>query len=201
MRHCKFVLDECLTEENKNNLRILAQHTAARPEDFFNMADYVIIKGSRAFDIDDALNAKAEQGNECGAVCCVIGGALEIAELYEEPQFKPVIVPEKQKEGYTEVEHLEGWDEYERRLFGICVRFHDFDGTIETLEGLTPAQVYENKKRSEVWDFLFCGRWDNVDNTPKGAAKRIHYFLTNGLPENADQQRYGQAELSYMEGA
>lgn len=35
-------------------------------------------------------------------------------------------------------------------------------------------------------DFLFAGFWSGVDDTPKGAAKRIWYALTHGVPVPAD---------------
>ena len=33
------------------------------------------------------------------------------------------------------------------------------------------------------WDWLFSGSWSAVDNTPKGAAKRIRDYVKNGVPE------------------
>lgn len=50
----------------------------------------------------------------------------------------------------------ESWIGYINRVFGICF-----------------IQNY--------WNFLFCLEWAYVDNTPKGAAKRIIYLLENGL--------------------
>jgi hypothetical protein len=47
--------------------------------------------------------------------------------------------------------------------------------------------------------FLFGSDWDKIDNTPKGAAQRIRYFLEYGLPENWDEQMTGNAPLSYLE--
>ncbi len=37
---------------------------------------------------------------------------------------------------------------------------------------------------SPVFDFLFDSDWEDVDNTPAGAAARIRYFLKNGIPVN-----------------
>lgn len=36
---------------------------------------------------------------------------------------------------------------------------------------------------TSVFDWLFGSDWDEVDNTPAGAAKRIDYFLEFGVPE------------------
>ena len=36
---------------------------------------------------------------------------------------------------------------------------------------------------TSVFDWLFGSDWDEVDNTPTGAAKRIDYFLEFGVPE------------------
>lgn len=33
-----------------------------------------------------------------------------------------------------------------------------------------------------AWDWCFSGAWVNIDNTPRGAAKRIRYLLANGRP-------------------
>jgi hypothetical protein len=47
--------------------------------------------------------------------------------------------------------------------------------------------------------FLFGADWYKIDNTPKGAAQRIRYFIEYGLPENWDEQMTGNAPLSYLE--
>jgi len=51
---------------------------------------------------------------------------------------------------------------------------------------------------SDEWDYLFASDWDAVDNTPKGATKRIRYFLLRGLPHNWYEQMKGIEPLSYM---
>ena len=48
-----------------------------------------------------------------------------------------------------------------------------------------------NHKNSELFLWLFDCDWTNTDNTPKGAAKRIIYFLKHGIPDTADNQRFG----------
>lgn len=52
---------------------------------------------------------------------------------------------------------------------------------------------------SKIFDFLFHCKWKFIDNTPKGAAQRIRYFLEYGLPENWQEQMTGKAPLSYLE--
>lgn len=37
---------------------------------------------------------------------------------------------------------------------------------------------------AEEWKWCFNQRWADIHGTRKGAAKRIQYFLDNGLPEN-----------------
>lgn len=45
--------------------------------------------------------------------------------------------------------------------------------------------------------WMFDGEWVGVDNTPQGAAKRIHLFLDGAVPENWDEQLNGEAGLIY----
>lgn len=50
-----------------------------------------------------------------------------------------------------------------------------------------------------IWNFLFSGDWQHVDNTPEGAAARIDYFLENGAPppEEIDGMQDGDIPLIY----
>jgi hypothetical protein len=47
------------------------------------------------------------------------------------------------------------------------------------------------------WEWCFSGSWYRVDNTVHGAAARIKYMLTRGVPKNVYDQRRGVAPLSY----
>jgi hypothetical protein len=47
------------------------------------------------------------------------------------------------------------------------------------------------------WQWCFEAIWKYVDDTPRGAAKRILYMLENGIPENAQDQACGEAPLCY----
>jgi len=51
------------------------------------------------------------------------------------------------------------------------------------------------------WDWCFSASWSNVDNTAHGAAARIEWLLTKGLPANAVEQCFGGDPLCYAKGA
>jgi len=50
---------------------------------------------------------------------------------------------------------------------------------------------------SDDWLYLFAPSWIDTDNTPKGSAQRMRYYVANGLPINAIDQKNGKAPLSY----
>lgn len=66
----------------------------------------------------------------------------------------------------------EHWDEYSGRIFGMG-------------------------RDSDEWYWCFGSAWEDVDNTPHGAAKRILQLISTGLPEDAEAQMDGVAPLSY----
>jgi hypothetical protein len=43
-------------------------------------------------------------------------------------------------------------------------------------------RVFGAKPMSHEWEWMFGVAWARADNTPQGAAKRIRYFLANGVP-------------------
>jgi len=47
------------------------------------------------------------------------------------------------------------------------------------------------------WDWCFGAGWASTDNTAHGAAARIEWFLKNGVPDDGDDQRWGDAPLCY----
>lgn len=49
-----------------------------------------------------------------------------------------------------------------------------------------------------VWDWMFSPPWAGTDNTPKGAAARIRYYVEHGLPSDWEDQRDGDAMLCYQ---
>ena len=50
---------------------------------------------------------------------------------------------------------------------------------------------------SREFNWLFASDWTFFDNTPRGAAARIRYFLEHGVPDDADHQRRGIVPLCY----
>lgn len=56
----------------------------------------------------------------------------------------------------------------------------------------------EISRVSDDWYYLFSSWWKYTDNTPTGAAKRIRHYVENGLPEDWEEQIYGEAPLSYL---
>lgn len=72
-------------------------------------------------------------------------------------------------------------------------RFDDGDIDFETwAKKFTGLDYWENE-----WLFLFSEAWVMSDNTPTGAAKRIRYFVENGVPENWEKIMYGVDPLPY----
>ena len=55
-------------------------------------------------------------------------------------------------------------------------RYLDYDKYCERLFGI------DSIKNKGEWDWCFCGEWARIDNTPKGAAKRIRYMIKEGVP-------------------
>jgi len=50
----------------------------------------------------------------------------------------------------------------------------------------------------QAWCYLFSSNWAFTDDTPTGAAKRIRFFLKNGIPNDWLEQISGEAPLSYQ---
>ncbi len=51
--------------------------------------------------------------------------------------------------------------------------------------------------QQDQWKWCFDSNWDEFDNTPTGAAKRIRWLIANGLPENWEEQMNGIDPLCY----
>lgn len=50
---------------------------------------------------------------------------------------------------------------------------------------------------SPAFEWMFGGGWYNWDNTPHGAAARIRYFLKNGVPADAVEERNNGDDVWY----
>lgn len=64
----------------------------------------------------------------------------------------------------------------------------DFGSWADIFYGLTGGQ--------NSW--CFSGIWDDVDNTPIGASKRIQWLLDHGLPQDWKAQMNGESPLCYL---
>lgn len=49
------------------------------------------------------------------------------------------------------------------------------------------------------WEWCFGWYWSKVDNTVHGAARRILWMLEQGVPEDANGQRWGYTPLCYLD--
>ena len=49
----------------------------------------------------------------------------------------------------------------------------------------------------DQWDYLFSGKWVNIDNSPKGTTKRIRYVVEHGFPQDMYEEIRGNKKLSY----
>lgn len=52
---------------------------------------------------------------------------------------------------------------------------------------------------SDEWYWCFSDEWQYVDNTPKGAAKRIRYLVNYGLPKNWEKQMFKREPYMFSE--
>ena len=46
-------------------------------------------------------------------------------------------------------------------------------------------------------EWMFSSYWEETDNTPHGAAARIRWLLEKGLPDNWEEQMFGEQPLCY----
>ena len=78
---------------------------------------------------------------------------------------------------------IHGWFSYAKVRFGAL---NHWVGSVD-----------ENSEGSRLWSWLFASEWHTTDNTVKGAAARIRWYLQHGIPDNWEQQRLGNAPLCY----
>ena len=80
---------------------------------------------------------------------------------------------------------LDKWENVPRNDFG-------------NIQFFTWSRQFTGVMSLSEWKYLFDPNWHKTDNTPTGAAKRIRYFVENGLPEDWEEQINGTAPLSYI---
>ncbi len=64
-----------------------------------------------------------------------------------------------------------------------------------------------NIEGRDAWDWMFDGDWNQSDNTAKGAAARIEYYLAHGVPEDfvigmessSDYEKYIRLYQSFLD--
>jgi len=82
-----------------------------------------------------------------------------------------------------------------------CALGHGPSAGILKLEGeewLAYGNRAFNGRDCDGYFWIFRGTWGDVDNTPRGAAKRILCLLRHGLPQDWEDQNAGLAPLSYL---
>lgn len=79
-------------------------------------------------------------------------------------------------------------DEVHSHVSGQAVDWSSYSGRVTGLDD-----------SGDEWEYLFGGDWVYTDNTPKGAAARIRYFIENGLPEDPYGEMEGSEPLSYVD--
>ena len=72
-------------------------------------------------------------------------------------------------------------------------RGEEWSGYILRLTGID----IEGPRTMAVFHWLFHANWSSVDNTPRGAAQRIWWFLRYGLPNDVYSQMNGKAPRCY----
>lgn len=80
-----------------------------------------------------------------------------------------------------------------------CAAGHGPWAGIDPLPGETWV-AYSHRafaERGSGFSWCFDERWSRIDNSAHGAAARIEWMLEHGIPEDADEQRWGDAPLCY----
>lgn len=104
-----------------------------------------------------------------GPTCGAVGCAIGVASYIVEPRLE-LNEHWAALPGRPVFEH---WEDFAIRLFGFSNHKHGIG----------------------VW--CFSDAWAETDNTPEGAAKRIRWALTLGVPDDYIQQMYGSVPLCY----
>lgn len=79
-----------------------------------------------------------------------------------------------------------------------CAIGHGPHAGIEKIVGESWG-IYGNRVFGELlWSWAFSSFWEDTDNIPDGAARRILWALDKGIPKNSEDQKYGDAPLCYI---
>ena len=84
-------------------------------------------------------------------------------------------------------------------VFGLRAVDADFHGDRINWFAYT-YRVFICAEAHDTFEWMFGGAWHGVDNTHHGAAKRIRYYLANGVPEDFEPGDSEEAMLALYEG-
>lgn len=153
-----------LTKTQIRNLKTLASYLAKLPEDYRHFAMRTFYKDGAKSNSYDLFKAAPH----CDTVACALGHGPAAGVLP-----KNVIIEDlfDTRWNFAFAQSV-AWQEYCYKYF-IPFKFGDDDGTLE----------------SNMWSWCFSSAWDEYDDTPLGAAKRIMYMLSKGIPRSFDDVR------------
>jgi len=157
---------------NRDNLKKLADYLLSLPDNYNNFSMWQYFE-HRHHDVQNPAFAEAEYLlcqrplNECGAVACAVGHGPE-AQVCGVENF------------LSHSRRVVDWNAYCNANF------------------VQVQSDYESYLRvSDEYAWLFDGDWAVVDNSAKGAAKRILYFLDHGVPEGFNH-RSAYSEYTHL---
>lgn len=152
---------------NRTTLHLLAVYLWNLPDDYEHFDMMYFYQGQNQYDPPPSTVAD-KTINHCGTAACAVGHGPSLGRIKDKAFaiFKPIEgMFEKTYTDFTgetyKAQEYEGWTDYCERVFGI--------------EG-----------GDEEFEWCFGGSWSDIDNTPKGAAKRIAYMLKHGIPGDFD---------------
>lgn len=159
-----------LSREQQGNLRLLAAYLEGLPPDYAHFDMLTYIDPHEELTSQEALHYALHSGGlaqlgSCGTAACAVGHGPAAGILFREEELTESYV---WVDGEEVTASVPDWDIYSTRF---C-----------------PTEKYAE---THLFAFLFGSAWDEVDNTPHGAAARIRYVL-------AGRPLPGYARLSYV---
>lgn len=144
-------------EQQRANLDKLATYLENLPEDYEHFEMSDYMDNSR-ISIERLTDYARHNGGvaACGTVACAIGHGPAAGILFEDEDFGKTYFP-----GVGTLDNAPDWSKY-------SLRFVDRQG------------------EDMAFNWMFAGRWHTYDNTHRGAAARIRYYLDHGVPEGAE---------------